>query len=116
VSDDQKKRLIEIWQSLPAQQANQLLEFAEFLSQRHTVVAREMAEPLDIPRPENESVPKAIKRLAETYPMLNRKMLLDETGKYMTQHVMEGRPAKDVIDDLEIMFRKHYEKLLEGSL
>ncbi len=124
MTDELKNRLIRILESLPSLQAVQLLEFAEFLSQRHAEAVDEISEPVDIldilepvdiPRPEEESVPKAIKRLAETYPMLNRRTLLDETGTYMTQHVMERRPAKEVIDDLEVMFRKHYENIRDGN-
>lgn len=124
MTDELKNRLISILESLPSLQAAQLLEFAEFLNQRHAEAVDEIPEPVDIldtlepvdiPRPEEESVPKAIKRLAETYPMLNRRTLLDETGTYMTQHVMERRPAKEVIDDLEDMFRKHYENIRDGN-
>ncbi len=121
MADELKNRLIRILESLPSLQAVQLLEFAEFLSQRHAESVGEIPEPVDIlepvdiPRPEEESVPKAIKRLAETYPMLNRRTLLDETGTYMTQHVMERRPAKEVIDDLEVMFRGHYENIRDGD-
>ena len=121
MTDELKNRLIRILESLPSPQAAQLLDFAEFLGQRHGVAVTgisepvKILEPVDIPRPEEESVPKAIKRLAETYPMLNRRTLLDETGTYMTQHVMERRPAKEVIDDLEVMFRGHYENLRDGN-
>ena len=129
MTNEIKNRLIRILESLPSPQAAQLLDFAEFLNQRHAVAheivepidipqskkEHEIVEPVDIPRPEQESVPKAIKRLAETYPMLSRKMLLDETGTYMTQHMMERRPAKEVIDDLEVMFRGHYENLRDGN-
>jgi len=31
----------------------------------------------------------------------------------MTQHVIHGRSAVEVIDELEILFRRHYEKLAE---
>jgi hypothetical protein len=31
----------------------------------------------------------------------------------MTQHIMVGRDAREVIDELEALFRKEYEALLE---
>jgi hypothetical protein len=104
-----EKRLLEILESLPEEQAQQLLEYAEFLFARH---GREPVapDPLDLPRPEEESVVRAIKRLRETYPMLDPAKLLNDTSLLMTQHVMNGREAGEVIDELEILFRSHFEK------
>lgn len=119
MSDDIKKRLTEIVQQLPAEQAKALLEFAEFLLSRHGgAVAQpsknlnaEIPPPLDIPRPAQESVVKAVKRLRATYPMLDARKLLNQTSELMTQHVMQGREAGEVIEELEILFRTHYEEL-----
>lgn len=103
-------RLLELFRRLPAAQAEQLIEFAEFLSMRHGVEPVATAiEP--IPRPAQESVVKAIKRLAATYPMLDRRKMLNATATLMAQHVMQGRAAVEVIDELEIVFRRHYEAL-----
>ena len=118
--EDIEKRLNEIIQRLPAAQAAVLLEFAEFLLIRHgdagvqsmsSVTAAEIPEPLEIPRPDEESVVKAVKRLRATYPMLDARKLLNETSSLMTQHVMQGRDKIEVIEELEILFRTHYEKL-----
>ena len=118
--DDIEKRLADIVQRLPAAQAAALLEFAEFLLMRHgtagaeampSVIAAEVPAPLDIPRPTEESVVKAVKRLRVTYPMLDARKLLNETSAIMTQHVMQGREKTEVIEELEILFRSHYEKL-----
>lgn len=104
------KRLQEIFSKLTPVAAQQLLEFAEFLLLRHAVAPAPL--PLqDIPRPPQESVVKAIKRLAATYPMLDRAKMLHETSALMTQHVMQGRDAVAVIDDLEKMFQQHYQRL-----
>jgi len=123
VADDTERRITEIAQQLPAEQAAALLEFAEFLLVRHGgaavaaegipgAKAREIAAPLDIPRPAEESVVKAVKRLRATYPMLDARKLLNETSALMTQHVMQGRDKIEVIEELEILFRTHYEKLV----
>ena len=45
--------------------------------------------------------------------MLDRSKMLNETSSLMTQHVLNGRAATEVIDELEIMFKRHYEKLVE---
>lgn len=104
-----EKRLLKILADLPPEQAAQLFEFAEFLLTRHGV-ARPAAEPLAIPRPRGETVVHAIKRLRETYPMLDPAQLLHETTALMTQHVTQGRAAVAVIDELEGLFRAHYER------
>ena len=118
--DNIEKRLIEIAQRLPAAQVAALLEFAEFLLLRHGITGAEVVPvatvaeipaPLDIPRPAEESVVKAVKRLRATYPMLDARKLLNETSAIMTQHVMQGRDKIEVIEELEILFRTHYEKL-----
>jgi len=109
-----EKRLLEILERLPAEQAKALLEFAEFLSARYGRDA-ELGEPLGIPRPEEESVVRAIQRLRITYPMLNPAKLLHETSALMSEHIMRGRDAVEVIDELEILFRRHYDRLTENE-
>jgi hypothetical protein len=120
VPDNIEKRLTEIVQRLPTAQAAALLEFAEFLLTRHGstgaeavpgVTAAEIPAPLDIPRPMEESVVKAVKRLRATYPMLDARKLLNETSAIMTQHVIQGQDKIEVIEELEILFRTHYEKM-----
>lgn len=101
-------RLLEILERLPPEQAQQLLDYAEFLFDKHAVA--EAIVPVDIERPAEESVVVAIKRLRATYPMLDPAVLLNETYDLMSQHVMQGRAAVEVIDDLEILFRRHYEQ------
>jgi hypothetical protein len=107
-----EQRLREILGELPETQAVALLEYAEFLATRYGG-PKEISVPLDIPRPPKESVVKAIQRLGATYPMLDRSRMLNETSVLMTQHIISGRDVIEVIDELEIMFRRHYEKLAE---
>ncbi|SCZ54738.1 Crp/Fnr family transcriptional regulator [Thiohalomonas denitrificans] len=104
-----EKNLLECFRRLPDAERDTLVAFAEFL------VERAGSEPVDkqpkpIPRPEQESVIGAIKRLSETYHMLDRSKMLHETSALMAQHVMQGRAASQVIDELEVVFRRHYEK------
>lgn len=65
-------------------------------------------EPLTIPRPENESVIKAIRRLSETYPMLEKNHLIDDTSILMSAHVLQGKSAGQVINELELLFEQRY--------
>ena len=64
-----------------------------------------------IPRPEKESVVGAMKRLRKTYPMIDPDRLLDEASGLMSAHLLGGRPAADVIDDLEALFERHFREL-----
>lgn len=106
--------LLSIARRLPETERQNLLRFAEFLLQRVNEVPPEVPaipEPESIPRPAEESVIKAMRRLSRTYPMLDRGPLLNETSTLMAQHVMQGRPAAEVIDELEIIFSRHYLQL-----
>ena len=104
-------RLAEIYDRLPEAERKSLLDFAEFLAERAGDPEPEVAQqPLDIPRPEEENVVAAMKRLRETYPMIDHGKLLHECSGLMAEHMMQGRPAPEVIDELEQLFQKHYEK------
>lgn len=121
MADETEKRLTGILRKLPAAQAGMLLEFAEFLLGRHGATSGpeqgttgsvvEIPAPVEIPRPTDETVVKAVKRLRATYPMLDARKLLNQTSDLMTQHLVQGREALEVIEELEILFRSHYEKL-----
>ena len=52
------------------------------------------------------------KRLSSTYHMLDDPRLLNEASVLMSQHVMQGREAEHVIDDLQVLFNKFYEQML----
>jgi hypothetical protein len=54
----------------------------------------------------------AIKRLSDTYFMLDRSLLLDETSSLMTAHLMSGRSAVEVVDELEQLFQQKYQEYL----
>lgn len=90
-----------------------LLEYAEFLSIRHQITESVSQEPLLIERPVDESVVVAIRRLRKTYPMLDTQQLLHETSAFMMQHMMQGRSAKEVVDDLEIYFKQQFEAFVK---
>lgn len=123
MAHDTDRRLAEILARLPPAQTAMLLEFAEFLLQRHAagapetppLRAAEIPSPLDIPRPAEETVVKAVKRLRATYPMLDARQLLAQTSELMTQHIVQGREAAEVIEELEMLFRSHYEKLTRNN-
>ncbi|MGB0722543.1 MAG: hypothetical protein ACPGU7_09115 [Gammaproteobacteria bacterium] len=120
---DGERELLKLFRGLEPAARESLLSYARFL-QSESRQSRAGAggdegvdtlpEPDPEPRPENESVVAAIKRLSRGYPMVRRDTLLNETSTLMTQHVMQGRAAAEVIDDLERLFQQRYEALLAG--
>ena len=106
-----ERRMLRAFRALSESRQTSLLDYAEFLLGREGETEAEPVSslPLEIPRPEKESVVKAIKRLMGTYPMLDRNKLLHDTSALMAQHVVHKRPASEVIDELEQVFQRHYE-------
>jgi len=106
------KRLLIVYRGLSAARQQALLEYAEFLAGKEAVALAETppVEPLSIPRPEQESVVKAIQRLMRTYPMLERNHLFHEASAQMTRHLIHGVTAREAIDELERLFARHYEQ------
>ncbi len=111
MTDDVEKKLLTLCNRLNGEQQQALLSYAEFLAGRAPagqapyVMA---AIPRPKPKPENESVVMAIKRLTRVYPMLDRRKLMGPTSMLMSQHALQGRPATEVIAELEIIFERHF--------
>jgi hypothetical protein len=99
-----------VFEQLSTDRQQSLYDFAQFLllQQGGPKASAVSQTPLDISRPDAESVVAAIKRLAKTYPMLNREALLHDASTLMSAHVMQGRAANDVIDDLQALFESAY--------
>ena len=112
------KKLLKVFNRLAAPERDMLVAFAEFLDSRGSASASEPVnlQPVEIPRPEDESVVAAIKRLKNSYHMLESRLLLDEASMLMTQHVMQGREKDTVIDELEVLFRRHFDKFMAEEL
>ncbi|MDA8390345.1 MAG: Crp/Fnr family transcriptional regulator [Gammaproteobacteria bacterium] len=108
--DRTEKRILTLLREFPPDAKGQVLAFVEFLQTRIERPAVP-AEPVAIPRPAEETVVKAIRRLSATYPMLDRGKMLNETSSLMSQHVLGGREAAEVIDELERLFQAHFERL-----
>jgi len=106
------KTLAEIFDYLPEKDQLTLFEFAAFLKSRAPEPESAQKEPLGIPRPEEESVVAAVKRLKQNYPMLKQKELLHEVSSHMMDHMMKGKIAVDVIDDLEDLFETKFKQMM----
>ena len=113
-----QRQLLQFFSRLDNQRQQQLLDFAEFLTEKKMPAAvkpEPLRQPLDIPRPQQESVVAAIKRLSKTYSMLNKDEILHETSDLMMAHVIRGQSAESVIDELEVLFSSHYEKIVSDQ-
>ncbi len=113
-----ERQLLRAFRSLPSAQQATLMSFAEFLVARHTDAMQTNATTMDCnsieptpqshPRPENETVLAAIKRLRRQYPMLDAAALLNDASLLMSAHLLQGRPAHEVITELETLFAQHF--------
>lgn len=110
------KRLVSIFRGLSDVRQQALLDYAEFLAAKEgaETAAAPPAEPLPIPRPEQENVVKAIQRLMQTYPMLERNVIFHEASAQMTRHLVHGVAAKEAIDELERIFARQYQLHLDA--
>ncbi len=102
-----------IFETLDEERQRSLLEFAEFLQSKGDLVPKEIGEPLDIPRPVEETVVGAIKRLKQTYPMIDSMAVFSAASSLMTDHMVSGRDRVEVIDEMQELFHQAYEKLLQ---
>ncbi len=127
MTPQQKDALLQLLDALPAADIEALTRFAEFLHSRAGMPgqglapaapppeAAEIPPPEDIPRPGEEKVVAAVKRLSKTYFMLDKKKMLGMTSDLVTQHVLHGREAAEVIDELEQAFADQYRQLTRGG-
>lgn len=109
------KRLLSIFRALSESRQQALLDYADFLAGKEgaEMAAAPPSEPLQIPRPEKENVVKAIQRLMQTYPMLERNQIFHEASGQMTRHLIHGVPAIEAIDELERIFVRQYQVHLD---
>jgi hypothetical protein len=110
-----EKQLLELFERLAPEQQDRLIAFAEFLGGSEPEAGGAASEPVAIPRPDGETVPMAIRRLVRTFPMLDRKRLMAEASQFMAQHALEDRAAREVIDDLEAVFARHYKEAMRNE-
>ncbi len=100
--------------ALPEQALISLLEFAEFLAEKYPAQAADDLPYQPLPRPEDESVIAAIKRLSKSYPMLDKTTLFDQTSAAMSAHILQDVSKQDSIDKLEAVFAEKYQAFLDS--
>ncbi len=111
-TDSDSEGLMALYRRLDTADRATLTAFAEFLASRTRASSptppQRPEAPRTHPRPPEESVVAAIRRLSDSYFMLERDTLLHDTAALMNAHVLQGRPAPAVIDDLEALFAERY--------
>lgn len=132
---EQEQRLLQYFRKLSQEDAHSLLRFAAFLagdaptnqSEAQTTepspaaeqdtpgAENEIPRPIPTQRPEKERVVDALKRLSNAYPMLEKKTLLDKASGLVAQHIMFGKPANEVIDQIEKLFADAYEAFTKDA-
>jgi hypothetical protein len=116
---EDEKTLRGILARLSESERRTLLDFGRFLAERadapDAVAGPSLPEPAPLPRPPDETVIGAMKRLSKTYPMVDKSKVLNESSALMAQHVMQGRDAEEVIAELEALFESHYRRLREDQ-
>ena len=131
MTPEQKDALLSLLEQLPAADLEALTRFAEFLLSRPGGVPAIRAgdsdesasaaapvaipEPELVPRPDDEKVVAAVKRLSKAYYMLDKKQMLGVTSDLVTQHILHGREAAEVIDELERLFEQQYRQLRQDG-
>ena len=117
-----EKYLYQLFGQLAAGDQATLLAFAEFLHERGssgdaTTAGKplEIPEPEQIERPTEETIVGCLKRLAMTYPMLDKKVMLEATSDLVATTIMKGGDTVGAINELERIFRIHYEQLKAES-
>ncbi len=126
-----ERKLCKLYSSLNDNDRLTLMKFAEFLLVESVVsqdeksegeglsnnsslaVSTPFPEPKIIPAPENENVIKAIKRIAKMYYMVDKSKMFDTTSTLMTEHLIHGRPAREIVADVEKSFKQEYDKLYD---
>lgn len=106
------KTLADLFNALDKDRQQSLFDYAEFLQSKGGIVQQDIAEPVEVPKAENETVVGAIKRLKQTYPMIDSMEVFAVASNLMTDHMVKGRDAEEVINEIETLFEDTYNKLL----
>lgn len=112
------KQLMSLFDGLDKASQQSLLDFAEFLQAKSSSSSESPAQvgkqiPNLIQAQEGESVIAAVKRLSASYPMLDKSRLLNDTSVLVTEHTLSGRERDEVIAELELVFKRHYQSYID---
>lgn len=107
--------LIDLYEAMDDNRKKSLSDFADFLYAQAEPITKEILPPDDVPRPEQETVVGAVKRLKIKYHMVDSMSVFSTASALMTDHMVKGRDVVEVIDEMEILFDDAYKKLVQES-
>ena len=107
--------LIDLYEAMDDNRKKSLSDFADFLYAQAEPISKEILPPDDVPRPEQETVVGAVKRLKIKYHMVDSMSVFSAASALMTDHMVKGRDVVEVIDEMEILFGDAYKKLVQES-
>ncbi len=114
--NERRQALLAAFDRLDARRQDVLMEFAATLAAHDDAAPTAVRpEPYPADDPVNESVVAAIKRLTCMYPAAGRRRLMGPVSVLMAQHALQGRPAKEVIDELETVFERDHAKAVRSD-
>jgi hypothetical protein len=108
--DERRQSLLAVFDRLDTGQQDRLIGLAVSLAAGDAAVAIRPE-----PRPAEESVVAAIKRLTRGYPEVERRRLMGPVSTLLAQHALQGREAVQVIDELESVFERHRREAANGK-
>ncbi|MDH4199443.1 MAG: Crp/Fnr family transcriptional regulator [Spirochaetia bacterium] len=109
-----EKKLLRYFRGIGAIHQQSILDFAQHLYEKHPN-RENISDPVEILRPEEESVVSAIKRLRKSYPMLDSMGLLGKSSELLTQNLIQGKEKKSTIDELEVLFKDEYTRFAKDN-
>ena len=107
------KELIDLYEAMDDERKLSLCDFADFLYAKAGPVVKEIPPPEEVPRPEQETVVGAVKRLKIKYHMVESMTVFSAASSLMTDHMVKGRDVVEVIDEMEVLFEEAYKNLLQ---
>lgn len=107
--------LVELYEAMDDERKRSLCDFADFLYAKADPISKEIPAPEEVPRPSQETVVGAVKRLKVKYHMVESMMVFSAASTLMTDHMVKGRDVVEVIDEMEMLFEDAYQKLLQAS-
>ncbi len=105
--------LINLYEAMDGSGKKSLSDFADFLYAQAAPASKEILPPDNVPRPQQETVVGAIKRLKVTYYMIDNMSVFSDASSLMTDNMVKGRDVVEVINEMEILFENAYKKLAQ---
>ena len=109
------KELTDLYEAMDDERKLSLCDFADYLYAKAEPVAKEIAAPEEVTRPQEETVVGAVKRLKVKYHMIESMTVFSAASTLMTDHMVKGRDVIEVIDEMEILFDDAYKNLLKDN-